>query len=250
VTRTNELYLLGLGVEPVEHATLEVLQAAGRCDVLFCEGLDETQRAFLARFARKGRVEVLAGSEDSRAKAVGAALAADRTAALVTPGHPYHWSGLAGKLVALAEKKGIAWRTFGAVSPMGLALSISGVTLGTNVHGMQSFDCRALAEKKAAINLAWPLVVYFYDAVDEKTYAAALKRLTAEYGADHPALWCSADGANEASRVGALGAAFKSLRASRVLFLERKIESKSRTGRTDFNPRKRDDKKAPSWVKQ
>ncbi|MFI5350222.1 MAG: SAM-dependent methyltransferase [Elusimicrobiota bacterium] len=250
---SNKLYLLGLGVEPAEHATLEVLQAAGRCDVLYCSGLDAAQRAFLARFAAKGaRIADVdgRGSEASLVRKIGAELAAGKTAGLVTPGHPYYWSALGGRLALEAERKKVECRTFGAVSPMGLALAASGVTLGMNVHGMQSFDCRAFVEKKARINLSWPLVIYFYSELDRKTFAAAVKRLAREYGESHPAVWCRAGAAKQVQRVGGLAGGFSGLSAGRVLFLEPKVESKSTLGRTDFHPMKRDDKKAPAWVKQ
>jgi hypothetical protein len=249
----NKLYLLGLGVEPTEHASLEVLQAAGQCDVLFCSGLDAAQRAFLARFAAKGAELVTVdarGSDAVWARKVGALLAAGKTAGLVTPGHPYYWSALGGKLVVQAGKKGVEFRTFGAVSPMGLALAVSGVTLGMNVHGLQSFDCRQFVERKAEVNLSWPLVVYFYSDLDKKTFAAAAKRLVREYGEAHPAVWCRVGGKREIARVGELADGFADLRPGRVLFLEPKVESKSTVGRTDFHPMPRDDKKAPAWVKQ
>jgi hypothetical protein len=249
----NKLYLLGLGVEPTEHATLEVLQAVGQCGVLFCSGLDAAQRAFVSRFAAKGAEIALVderGGDAACARKIGAALAAGKTAGLVTPGHPYYWSALAGKLVVQAGKKGVEHRTFGAVSPMGLALAVSGVTLGMNVHGLQSFDCREFVARKAAVNLSWPVVLYFYSDLDKKTFAAAAKRLAREYGENHPAVWCKVGGDREVSTVGVLADGFAALRPGRVLFLEPKVESKSTLGRTDFHPMPRDDKKAPAWVKQ
>ena len=249
----NKLYLLGLGVEPREHATLEVLQAAGECDVLFCSGLDAKSRRFLSRFAAKrARIVALGEGETEAAstRKIVAALVAGRTAALVTPGHPYYWSALAGTLAVEAGKRGFEWGTFGAVSPMGLALAVSGVTLGMNVHGMQSFDARALVERDGKINLSWPLVVYFYSGLDRKTFRALAARLVREYGASHPAVWCRVGAAKRVERVGALAGGFKALGPARVLFLEPKVESTSTVGRTDFHPMKRDDKKAPAWVKQ
>jgi hypothetical protein len=249
----NRLHLLGLGVEPGEHATLEVLQAAGECDVLFCSGLDAKSRRFLSRFAAKGARIVALGEGDGEEAAfrkVAAALAAGKTAALVTPGHPYYWSALAGRLAVEAGKKGVECATFGAVSPLGLALAASGVTLGMNVHGLQAFEARALVERKGRLNLSWPLAVYFYSGADRKTFSALVARLTREYGADHPAVWCRAGAARSVGRVGDLAAALKDLGPSRVLFLEPKLESTSTIGRTDFHPMKRDDKKAPAWVKQ
>jgi hypothetical protein len=133
---------------------------------------------------------------------------------------------------------------------MGLALSVSGVTLGTNVHGMQAFDARSLAAKGATINLAWPTVVYFYAPLDAGAYGRVVARLTRDYGAAHPALWCSVGPARKAERVGDLAGRFGELRPGRVLYLDRKVVSKSVLGRTDSHPMKRDDKKAPSWVKQ
>jgi hypothetical protein len=248
----NRLYLLGLGVEPAEHGTIEVLQAAGQCDVVFCDGLDAAQRRDLSRYCARGEVSPLdaRAGESAAAKKILAARAAGKTVGFATLGHPFYWSALGGRLAVAAAKKGVEWRTFGAVSPMGLALSVSGVTLGTNVHGMQAFDARSLAEKAAVVNLAWPTVVYFYLPLDAAAYARVVARLSREFGDAHPALWCSAGAEGKAGRVGDLAGAFGELRPGRVLFLERKVISKSVLGRTDNHPMKRDDKKAPSWVKQ
>ena len=249
---SNKLYLLGLGVEPAEHGTIEVLQAAGECDVLFCDGLDDAQRRDLSRYCARGKVAPIdaRAGEDAAAKKIMAALAAGKTVGFATLGHPFYWSALGGRLVVSAAKKGVEWQTFGAVSPMGLALSVSGVTLGTNVHGMQAFDARSLAAKGATINLAWPTVVYFYAPLDAGAYGRVVARLTRDYGAAHPALWCSVGPARKAERVGDLAGRFGELRPGRVLYLDRKVVSKSVLGRTDSHPMKRDDKKAPSWVKQ
>jgi hypothetical protein len=249
---SKKLYLLGLGVEPAEHGTIEVLQAAGECDALFSDGLDETQRRDLSRYCARGKVlpvDARAG-EAAAAKKILAALGAGKTVGFATLGHPFYWSALGGRLAVAAAKQGVEWRTFGAVSPMGLALSVSGVTLGTNVHGMQAFDARSLAEKDGVINLSWPTVVYFYSALDAASYERVVARLTRDFGVDHPALWCTVGPEGKVDRVGDLAGRFAELRPGRVLFLERKVVSKSVLGRTDNHPMKRDDKKAPSWVKQ
>jgi len=248
----KKLFLLGLGVEPEKHATIEVLQAAGECEVVLCDGLDEANRRWLSRFLAPGvkPSPVGSGGVPAALKKISAALDAGKTAALITAGHPFYWSALGGRLAALADREKAEWRTFGAISPMGMALAASGVTLGTTVHGMQAFDARFLTERSVKLNTTWPLVLYFYEPLDKKAAAALAKRLTAEYGAAHPAIWCLAGEPKRAALVGGLAAELASAGANRVLYIERKAESQSRVGRTDHHPMKRDDKKAPAWVKQ
>ncbi len=115
------VHLLGLGVSPRDHASVEVLAAAGACRKILASGLAEPDRKFLAEFAPKGAL-VAAPEPKAAVAALLAEAKAGRDCALVTPGHPFYFSALGGAVVAACEAAGVAWKSYGAVSPMGVGL--------------------------------------------------------------------------------------------------------------------------------
>lgn len=243
------VYLLGLGVSPQDHASVEVLQAASRCKKLLCAGLAAADRAFLSAFAPKGAVSEAPALD----KAVAALLAeakAGRDCALVTPGHPFYYSPLGGALVAACEKAGVTWRSFGAVSPMGVGLSAVGATLGTTIHGLQSFEHASLAGKAVTPNPVWPLVVYFYEPVTKDSFAAAVKRLEGIFPAEHPVTWCSGASAGRRTSVAKLAGQAKDAGPAAVLYLPARAEASTNLGRTDVNRMEGKGKAAPTWIQE
>src|SRR6185369_13526382 len=110
----------------------------GECASVVVCGAGAEQKKFLERFCAKGAL--VSCDEAAAEKRVAKELAAGKTVGLATPGHPFYWSALAGRAVAAAQAKGVAWLTFGSISPMGVAISAAGITLGTDVFGLQSFD--------------------------------------------------------------------------------------------------------------
>lgn len=227
-----ELLLLGLGVEPRDHATVEVLQAAGDCAAVFSRGLDEASRRFLARFCRGGRVTALAaGASETH---ILKELARGKTVALATLGHPFYWDALAARLARACEKRGIRWRTFGAVSPMGLALSHAGVTLGTGVFGLQSFDYASIARESVTPNPEWPLAVYFYSPLNRAAFSEMAERLARLYPAGREATWYDSSGSQGTTTLRGLGAEWEKAGPSLVLYLEPASRPRSRVGRLDL----------------
>lgn len=137
--------LLGLGVEPLEHATLETLQAAASCDVLFCEGLGPQAREFLRRFCLDTR-ELAAGAEASVLEAARAGL----RAGLATRHHPFLFTETGRSLVRACARTSIPWSSLPAVSPLGVELAEAGKSLGEDVLAVR---CERAATTFAAVGL-------------------------------------------------------------------------------------------------
>lgn len=246
----KELYLLGLGVDPRRHATIEVLQAAGCCAAVYVQGLDEARMDFLRRFCRPGALRSIERNADDAQVAARILKEAPsrEPAAFATLGHPFYWSGAAGLLLEKCSSRGLPWKTFGSVSPMGVAIAELGVTLGTTIYGLQSFDYAAMARRGVRLNKAWPLVVYFYSPLDPKTYREALEALSLCYPAGHPVYGCGALRGKQSLRVGSLKGLYAELSAESVLYLPALESPRSRVGRTEHHSMKRR-KEAAAWVK-
>lgn len=239
------VHLLGLGVTPRDHASVEVLAAAASCRLILAAGLAPADRRFLSGFAPKNAVK------EAGADAVAVLLAqakAGRDCALATPGHPFYFSALGGALVAACEKAGVPWKSFGAVSPMGVALSSVGATLGTTIHGLQSFEHAALAGKAVSPNPVWPLVVYFYEPVTPASFAAAAQRLSRLYPAGHRVRWCSGAAVLKTTTVQALAGQGRDAGPQAVLYLEARAKPSVRLGRTDAHRLEGKAPSAPTWI--
>ena len=52
----GKLYILGLGVDPIDHTTVEVLQSIGECERLYVQGLEKEHIRYLSRFCDAGRI--------------------------------------------------------------------------------------------------------------------------------------------------------------------------------------------------
>lgn len=241
------VYLLGLGVSPRDHASVEVLQAAASCKTILASGLAAADKKFLSAFAPQGAVKDAADAE----KTVAALLAqakAGRDCALATPGHPFYFSALGGALVAACEKAGVAWKSFGAVSPMGVGLSAVGATLGTTIHGLQSFEHAALGSKEVTPNPVWPLVVYFYEPVTSASYESAVKRLAALFEPGHLVVWCSGKAAGRRATVAQLAEQQGDAGPEAVLYLPARAKPSVNLGRTDEHRIEGKGTAAPTWI--
>jgi hypothetical protein len=246
-----KFYVLGLGVDAVHHATVEALQAMSSCARLFVCGTSREQEKFLSGFCPKGALVPASKGGDDKALEAGIlkALASGKDVGLATPGHPFYWSALAGRIIEKAKKQGFEWQTFGSISPMGLAISAAGITLGTDIFGLQSFDGAALAQKEAVLNPEWPLIVYFYQSLSMGVYERAAARLSSFYGASHPVTWCFSGQSKDAA-VKDLRAAFSQVSSSTVFYLPAKTAPASKVGCGDSLGRVPKGVKVPAWVKE
>jgi len=253
---TGKLYLLGLGLDPVEHATLETLQALSLCDVVFAPGLEPAAREFLGRFCKDLRpMEAGKACEREWAEGILEELRAGRTTGLATPAHPFLHGSLAGLLVNRCREQGIPWESYAAVSSLGVAIAATGKTLGEDVFGLQSVEASAVLRGSVSINPALPLVVYFLQAPGEQAKQLC-QALGSIYGPDQPVVVCAASGVVRRARLSDLPGLAGEITEATVVLLESALRTKSPWG-TLFEPRYRpptvsaqDYKKAPAWVKE
>lgn len=225
------LYLIGLGLDPVEHATVEALQALGACRKVFFQSLDAEATGYLARF-NPGLVALDRDAEPGASvETILGELRAGNSAALATPAHPYLWSPLAALLLERARREGFESRTFGAVSSAGLALAAVGQALGDDILAIQAFDGEAIAEGRAALDPALPAAVYFYRPVNAGTWDAFLRALRASYPPRHPLAWCGDKGLERRTALEDMGEERDAISHRRVLYLDAAEATETRWGR-------------------
>ena len=230
----GQVTLVGLGLSPRDHATIEVLQALAESDEVRAQGFGAKDLAFLRSQCRPGALKAAPAGGDGKALArqVAAAAKKGRRVANATPIHPFYFGPAGAAVVAACDAAKTPWRSFGAISPMGVAIAEAGVTLGMNVFGLQSFEAEALAAHAVEPNPVWPLILYFTrtpSAAARKALAARLKPL---YADDREALWCSG------ARTGRKGTLAEILRQASAaapgdtVFLAASRETKSTLGQT------------------
>jgi|GEM_PF-6514473 len=244
--KEGHVYFVGLGLDPGEHATVESLIAMGDCDRVYVHGLEPADIKALRPYCRKGALKAV---KDAGVPAIAAAAARGERAAFATLGHPFYAGELGARLAAACDAKRVPWTSFGAVSPMGVALSLAGVTLGTTTFGMQAFEHRALVARAATPNPTWPLAVYFLSVPDAKSVAACAAKLAALFPAEHETLWCSGPRFGERmplSKALALGA---KIGRRDVLYLGPSAAASTELGRTSAHQVVGRGPAAPEWVK-
>jgi hypothetical protein len=243
-------YFVGLGLEPREHASVEALVALDECDRVYVHGLDADDLAMLRPFCRKGALtKVPAKAGAAWAKAAAARARKGETVALASLGHPFYAGALGSLLAGACDAAGVAWTSFGAVSPMGVALSEAGVTLGTTVWGLQAFEHRALVALKPLPNPVWPTAIYFLAGADAASARACLRRLEELFPAGHEGLWCS--GARRGTR-GTLPELFADpgrIQSRAVLFLPAASPASTELGRTGAHSVEGKGPQAPGWIR-
>lgn len=243
------MHLVGLGLEPRDHASVESLVALSGCARVHHAGLDAAARGLLARFCRRGALSPAPADAAAAARRVVADAAAGKETALVCLGHPFYAGTLGTKAVAECARRGVEWVSYGAVSPLGTALSSVGLTLGTSVWGLQSFEHRAFSDKRPDPNPTWPTVVYFLDRPDAESVAACAARLRELFDAEHPGAWCSGPRAGERATPASLGALGAKVGAAWVLHLPPRAEASTALGRTENHLMSGSGPSAPDWVK-
>jgi len=192
VKEKGKVYFVGLGLDPREHATVESLIALGECDRVYVSGLEADDLKALRPYCRRGAIApVPDGRQDAKIREIAGAAARGRRVAFATLGHPFYAGDAGSKLAAACDARGVEWTSFGAVSPMGVALSLAGVTLGTTTFGMQAFEHRALVSRRVKPNPTWPLAVYFLSVPDAASVRACAAALARFFPAEHEALWCA-----------------------------------------------------------
>jgi Tetrapyrrole (Corrin/Porphyrin) Methylases len=248
----GRIHLIGLGLEPRDHASVESLVALGDCARVYASGLERADLAALRPFCRRGALKIL--PEGAGAKARGRRLAAEaaggREIALCTLGHPFYAGELGAAVAAAAAARGVECVPYGAVSPMGVALSAAGVTLGTSIWGMQSFEHRAFVERAPEPNRAWPTVIYFLSGPDAASVKACAARLRGLFPAAAELRWCSGALAGRVETLDGLARRAAAVRRRWVLYLAPTARASTGLGRTETHQIAGRGPLIPEWVRK
>lgn len=181
------LALCGLGIFPPYTASLEVLHALSRCDVLFNNLPGNEARELLAEFSDDVRPTTYQAVEDEFywVDRIFEEIRKGKAVAFVTRGHPLIFGKLACELVRRARAEGVPLETFGAVSSIDHLLAQLGLGLGDHLEGIQVLDFPALA-RASCMNTELPLLTSFYDGIGKGKVGAVAKALARFYPAGHP----------------------------------------------------------------
>lgn len=189
----EKLIICGLGVRVPEETTLESLQALADCRVVFSDLEDKKARAWLAGYCRSLKTP-------ASAAAVLAAAAKDGSVGLAVWGNPQSSSRLAREVELRAQKAGIVYRVYGAISPIGSVFARSVSFLGGDYgyQGIQAYDLETVLEDAGAATTELPLVLYS-EKGSPAQWTKALKRLAAGYPAGHKARLYAPQGESQGS---------------------------------------------------
>lgn len=156
------LLFCGLGLFPPYSATLEVLRALPRCDVIVNNISEIETRELLDALGPGVRCVTYrdGGNERFVLRSIFRELRQGRTAAFVTRGHPMIFGTLGRLLAERCRKTGIPFEIFSAVSSIDTLLARAGAALGSPARAIQAFDC-AIAAKASALDVGQPLIISF-----------------------------------------------------------------------------------------
>lgn len=216
------LFLCGLGLFPPYTATVEVLHALGRCEVIYNNLSGAEIREFLAGFCPK-IIPTRLDTRHDHARGVARMLAdlkRGRRVGFVTRGHPLVFGLLGTLLVRACARLGLPCETFAAVSSIDVLLARTGQSLGQEISGVQVFD-RSAVERARTMNTEHPLLVYFYDQLRTPQLRRFERSLLRFYPPGHGGLVFGPqyDGDPEGVRLGEFASRFPDFDSSRILYV-------------------------------
>lgn len=175
--KTKRLYLCGLGIFPPYTASLEVLHALSRCDVLFNNVAGPETRQLLSEFCPDIRPASYQAWQDEPkwADRIFAEVDEGKTVAFVTRGHPLVFGGLAVELLRRCRAQQVEHHTFGSVSSIDHLLAFTGKGLGDDFGGIQVLDRPAVLAAET-MNTALPLLACFYSGMEDKREVAEFRK--------------------------------------------------------------------------
>ena len=181
------LSLCGLGIFPPYTASVEVLHALSRCDILFNNVAGMETREFISLFSNDIRpLCYQASSDESRwADEIFSEIERGHSVAFVTRGHPLVFGGLARELVRRCRESKIPCRSYGAVSSIDHILAYTGLSLGDDWGGIQLLDWSEL-KTAPSINTNIPLLATFYNHLSESEMPRLERLLRKFYPQEHP----------------------------------------------------------------
>ncbi|MDP3544068.1 MAG: SAM-dependent methyltransferase [Elusimicrobiota bacterium] len=184
----EKLIICGLGVRVPEEITLESLQALADCRVVYCDLEDKAARAWLKGYCRE--LKFPGSAEEVVRDAVKAG-----GVGLAVWGQPQFSSRLARETELAAVKAGVAYRVFGAISPIGSVFARSVSFLGGDYgyQGIQAYSVETLLADEKAARIDLPLVLYA-EKTNAAEWATVLERLAGAYPKGHQGRMFASDG--------------------------------------------------------
>lgn len=214
------LWLCGLGLFPPYTASLEVLQALRRADVVFNNVAGPEVTELLWALNGDCRPATYDAIEDERewTDRMFVELRRGRRVAFVTRGHAQVFGGLAHMLIDRARRTGIPWKGFGAVSSLDVLSAGAGALLGMHVDAVQALDLPEF-EREGSWSADVTLLIYFYFGVTRPAFSRLCARLARVYPPDHAVLLCGPkyDDVPVRLALGSLPAEFARMHASVIL---------------------------------
>jgi len=185
----GRLFLCGLGVYPPTTATVQVLDAIRRCDVIFNNIPGAKISEFLGLFCADRRPIEFRYEEDVQrcVDLIFSEVRPGRTVGFVTFGHPMIFGPLARELLARARREGVECAAFSAVSSLDAMLAASGTVLGFSFGAYQVLETtnRGVLDKLGPPNPRLPLLTYFADGTGDAWLADFFRYLLKAYPPQH-----------------------------------------------------------------
>jgi precorrin-3B methylase len=168
-TKQPELVLCGLGIFAPYNASLDVLMAMSRSDVLFNNVAGPEMRALVSEFCDDVRPAAYQAFHDEPqwADKIFAELDKGRKVAFVTRGHPLVFGGLARELIKRCRERGIPFRCLSSVSSIDHFIAYAGQGLGDDFGGISAIDLPEF-QRAEVHSTRIPLTLCFYGGVEDR----------------------------------------------------------------------------------
>ncbi len=217
------LYMVGLGIFPPYNASLDVLMAISRSDVLFDNVAGPEVRNLISVFCADVRRAAYQAWQDEPkwADAIFKELGKGKTVAFVTRGHPLVFGGLARELVRRCRETGVDFQCLASVSSIDHFLAVTGNNLGEDFGGISVVDLPAF-EKAEGNNPRLPLILCFYGGVKDKAGVRAVQASLRRFYPGALACWMFGpkyDSAPQTVTIDALDSEYDSLHSSLMLYV-------------------------------
>lgn len=186
----EKLIICGLGVRVPEETTLETLQALADCRVVYTDLADKKAREWLSEYCENLKDAPAPAEILKEAKKGGVGLA--------VWGNPQSSSRLSRDVELGAQKEGIEFRVYGAISPIGSVFARSVSFLGGDYgyQGIQAYDVGTVLEDAKAATNELPVVLYSEKA-GPADWKKAIESLLPNYPEGHTVRLFKPDGESE-----------------------------------------------------
>lgn len=181
---TGRLLLCGLGTNPPQYVTLDMMEALEGCDVLFVNISGDTLVEFLSLFCKDIRPISYETEEDAPrcAELILAACREGKKAAYVTIGNALVFGPLSARLLGLCRDQSVEFKACPGLSAMDVVLASMGMALGHGFNGFHVYDSCELLEAGFVAAAGVPTVFYFSSGPARMDFSAYQAALVKHYG--------------------------------------------------------------------